>query len=813
MAYLAFALAAVLVVGRPGTGLAQSVGAPPQVAQAAEPPAPALNQGPPSARSGTAPEGIVSEPQQEPMESETPVGEEGGQIAGEPAEAPQPTEAAAQPAPGEGRPGAEGAAGPGAARPLSEEQVEVQAESVFMTEDVLAGSGGVVVRTQDYTITADTVEINRRTNVGRFRGRVVIEGRNQRAEGEALWIDIDTGWWKLEPAATTVEPEFFAGGVLEPLYARGAEANYDPDKDTVHVSRGEATSCELPKPHYALKSSQVTVRPDDKVTLRRPSLYFFGHRLLQYPFNLTMSLREREQRVFPELGSNDVEGNYLKFAFLYLMGSHNNGVLRLHFTQLRGTGFGFDHLMQDSRQSLFLSLFDEPQEGAQALRLQHDYQFGRTLSSDLSVSYQNSSGFMYASSSLSSDLTFRNTDADSDTTLGLARSLTTTGYGSSSRFAANLYHSQRYGRDTNWNLRSTLTSSNFAAAAASDEELLIDFQYRHRAPSYDMDLYISRRQDLDGSRYQGDSNYYALNRQPALTFRTDSDRLGGWRLLGRSFARFQVDLGSFVQDPQGERIGRLAFLADLGGTERDLGPRTTARTALRFRQSFFDDGSAQYSVSFDSELRRRLGGHWHARVSYDYASTRGFAPLRLDYGGVANDLRLQVVRLSPGSSRLELSGGYDLLRSAYYDVRMLFERRASESLYWRLQTAYSIEQARWWPVVLRLTTAHPSLYLDLSASYDLERSKLSVVTADTDWRIGRWWRVEFVGSYSGWTGALDQADVRLTRDLHCLVAQLTWSKWPRQLYFALGIKAFPSETRMLGVGATGAYLPAMPGGY
>lgn len=809
MAHLAIALAVLMAIGWPKPAVADTAAGLPDLAQAPESFAQSDAAGPPAQPSPAAEDAPPSGGEQ----SDAPPAEEVTQPSSEPAPLPQTTEPPAPPIEGQVEPPAAAEQEPGASPTLTEEQVEVKADKVFMTENILAGSGSVVVRTQDYTVTADTVELDRRSNVARFRGHVVIEGENQRTEGEALWIDLDTGWWKLEPAATTVQPEFFAQGVLEPLFARGAEADYDADANTLKVTRGEATSCELPKPHYVLKSSQVTVRPDEYVTFRRPSLYFLGHRLFQYPFNVTMSLREKEQRIFPEIGSNEVEGNYVKFAFLYLLGARGSGVLRLHLTELRGIGFGLDHLMEDRRQSLFVSLFDEPREGAQALRLQHQYQFSRSFSSQLGVNYQTASGFMYATSSLSSDLTFRNADADSDTTLGFARSLTSTDYGTSSRFAANLYHSQRYGRDTNWNLRSTFTSSNVAAATASDQELLIDFQYRHQAPSYDMDLYISRRQDIDGSRYEGDRSYYALNRLPALSFRTDSDRLGGWRLLGRAFGRFQLDLGSFVQDPQGERIGRLAFMADLGGTERELNPRTTARTGLRFRQSFFDDGSAQYSAAFSGELRRRLGGNWHARLSYDYASTRGFAPLRLDYGGVANDLRLQIVRLSPGSSRLELSGGYDLLRSAYYDVRLLFERRVTEWLYWRLQTAYSIEQARWWPAVLRLTTARPRFYLDLSASYDVERSKLSVVTADTDWRLGRWWRLEFVGSYSGWTGKLDQADVRLTRDLHCLVAQLTWSKWPRQLYFAIGIKAFPSETRMLGIGATGAYLPATPGGY
>lgn len=695
---------------------------------------------------------------------------------------------------------------------LSADRMQVSADKIFLTDKVLAAEGNVTVRTDQYVITADVVEVDRVSEVAVFRGNVVIEGNHQRTKGKTLRIDLDSGWWRMEEADTRVDPEFFTARVLEPLYGKAVETEYDPVRGVIILRQAQLTSCEYWR-HWEIRSPETLVRPDDWLKIRRPRLYAFGHRLIKYPFTLHLSLRERKQKIIPEVGNNEVEGYFLKLAFLYLMSSHNNGVLRLHFTQKRGIGFGFDHLLQDHRQTLDLSMFNEPSKGALSLRAHHSYRFSTTLTSDLSSNFQRHSGYLYTSSTLTSDLTFRNTDADSDTTAGFQHALATSGLGTTRRVGSTLYHSQRLGRRTSWNIRNTYTGSRYATQSVADEELNTRFEFRHQAQSYDLQAQFDKRYDIDGSRYQADAGYYYLDRIPAIAVTTDTRRLGGWRALGRAYTRLRAELGMFAQSPGGERVGRAAIIADLGGRQHPVGPDTDVRTGLRFRQSWFDEGSAQYFIDFNGDVRHRIDGHWAGRLSYDYSATRGFAPLRLDYGGRANELRLQMVRLVPDRSRVELSTGFDFIADAYRDLRILAELRSSERSYWRLQTAYSIERSRWWPLVLRYTTARRGLYLDLSTRYDVDQSRLATVTADADWRIGRWWRVEFVGSYSGWTRQLDQAQVRITRDLHCLVAQLTYSKWPRELSFAIGIKAFPAPTRSLGIGATGAYLPSLPGQY
>jgi hypothetical protein len=759
-------------------------------------------QAAPTATAESSPDHAEAKQENTPMDEDKAEARAAGQ--------PQPDAAAAEaPAPGQPQPSLRQ---PSQQPPISGDRFAVQADKVFVTESVLAAEGNVVVRTEDYTISSDTVEVDRRSEVARFKGHVVIEGNNQRTEGTELWIDLDSGWWRIENSKSQVQPEFFATEVLEPLYGKGSEAEYEPDADTIRIRHGRMSSCELWR-HYEIRSSTITLKPGDRVKLHRPALYLWGRKVFEYPFDVTFSLREEEQKIFPEIGQNEVEGRFLKLAALYYMSVHNSGVARLHLTEKRGIGFGFDHLLQDARQTLDMSVFDEPSQGALAARARHSYNFSRSFSSDLSANYQTNSGYLYSGKTLTSDLSFRNTDADSDSTLGFQQSTTSSGFGSSTRFGSMFYHHQRLGQRTSWSIRDTYVRSRFTTQNVPDEEMNADFQLRHQAPAFDIEMQANKRYDLDGSRYAADDRYYSLDRLPAIVVTTDTRKLGDWRAFGRAYTRLQADLGYFSQQPDDQTVIRGAFTADLGGYEHRLDHTTVYRTGLRFRQSWFDDGSAQYNTYFNGELRHAVDAHWHTRIGYGYAATRGFAPLRLDYGGRSNEIQWQLVRLSPDRSRVELSSGFDFISDVFRDLRLLAEIRSSANSYWRIQTAYSLDRSKWWPIILRYTTAGRALYLDLTSRYDIETSKLATVTADADLQLGRWWRAEFVGSYSGFTGRLDQADLRITRDLHCLVAQLTYTKWPRELSFAIGIKAFPAAQRMLGIGATGAYLPSAPGEY
>ena len=61
-----------------------------------------------------------------------------------------------------------------------------------------------------------------------------------------------------------------------------------------------------------------------------------------------------------------------------------------------------------------------------------------------------------------------------------------------------------------------------------------------------------------------------------------------------------------------------------------------------------------------------------------------------------------------------------------------------------------------------------------------------------DWMLSHKTRLEVIARYSGDTKSVDDLDVRVTRDLHCWVGAVSWSKLTGDFQINLGLKAFPS---------------------
>jgi lipopolysaccharide assembly outer membrane protein LptD (OstA) len=179
--------------------------------------------------------------------------------------------------------------------------------------------------------------------------------------------------------------------------------------------------------------------------------------------------------------------------------------------------------------------------------------------------------------------------------------------------------------------------------------------------------------------------------------------------------------------------------------------------------------------------------------------------LRRSYGGVYDYSTLSLVQQRPNVSRFELSGGFDHVRDRWRELRLRGWFNASERDRLELVSGYSIEDSRWRPMQLRWTHAAPwEIYLALSTTYDLDDEELDRADLEFDWRIDDKWQFAGITTYSGYQDDLDDLSLRLTRDLHCWLASLTYDSDYDEVRLNLGIKAFPFEAQDWTVGRGGA---------
>ena len=681
-------------------------------------------------------------------------------------------------------------------------QVRLRADRVHYRAGETEGEGNLEVRYQDLTVRSFRGRLDKDRVWGAFSGDVKMEAKLYSTTATELRMNLDTEEFSATQAAAEVAPEYFEGQVLAPIYVRAAEVVGRPDRVT--ATAGMATSCDVwPHPHWMLQSERITVVPEERVTFRRPALYLFGNLLFRYPWDLQLSLRRRENRFLPEVGQNAVEGYYAKFAYGYSLNDENSGFIRLHLTQKRGVGLGFDHTLDAGEQYAELSMFTEPSQGSFTGRLLHRGQYSDPLTSNLSLSFQENSGYGYGSQSLSGDLTLRYDTTAAHTSLGLQHSALSSGVSTSRRSSSAFSHRQQIGASGEWEIRTNYQDSSYLTGQAADQELETQFTWRQDFRAFTANLGANHRFDIDGGRYTGDSSYFSLNRLPNLVLTTDSARLGNLRLLGNRFTS-TVYLGYFDQQPDDIQSYRTGLELSLPAMTHEFGKNSSLRTSARLRQMFYT-GAARWTFDAQTEYRLKLPDFWQTRFSFNYSHPEGFAPIRTDYSSPTAVLYFEAVRLVAERMRVNLTCGRDFENGTYHDAIMRGEFLLSPRNRFELQSGYSIENSQFRPVNLRWVYATKrSWWSALTVNYDLDQSNLTNLSLDVDWTPLDKWRLQFLGGYSGY-GGLDQADVRITRDLHCMLAQLSYSKATSEIRVGLGIKAFPSDTRTFGVGQSGRY--------
>lgn len=683
------------------------------------------------------------------------------------------------------------------------DEILIDADEVYYHAGATVAEGNVVVRYRDITITSEIAEIDEDGVLGQFRGDVVITHDGRETTAELIRLNFETERWEVLDARTVLEPTFFERGVAEPIYVRADTITGVEDEDVVEAFDGVATSCDLDRPHYGFHSEHIRVIDDSRVVLEKPAFRVFGHTIFRYPWDMVLSQRSPHNRLFPEFGQNTVEGFYAKFAYLYLTRGDLDSFVRLHLTERRGIGAGADHSFRTGPHSGEASLFIEPDRGAFNSRVRHRWEISDRLDSNLNLSLQQNSGFAGTTTALAGNLNLRHRADNSDTTLGLDRSLTESAHSTSGRFGANLNHRQRMGTDASWTLRTTLRRSEFGAARSPHETLRADFRYQQRRDWFDWALAADDEWYLDSDRARS----YGLSRLPEIVLNTDSRRLGNWRLPGGLPFRASVKTGRLIQYPDEDEITFAALESNIGGERTALSRNVTLTTAMSFNQAFYSDNAARYVLSGTLGCEADLGSNFHARLSHRAATVDGFSPLRRDYAGVYNDSSLSVVHQRLNASRFELTGGYDFVDDRWRELRLRGWMTPSRTDRIELMAGYALERSIWRPLQVRWTHATPwEIHLALSTRYNLEDDRLDSANLDFDWRVDDLWRLQGITTYSGQRDEFRNVNVRVTRDLHCWVASLTYNHDLNELRLNLGIKAFPFEDRDWTLGRTGARL-------
>ncbi|HID07083.1 MAG TPA: hypothetical protein EYP10_08030, partial [Armatimonadetes bacterium] len=528
-----------------------------------------------------------------------------------------------------------------ASAPVNENTVEVDASTARVIYqrrgdewEVRTQGGTVQIRTADLTAVALNLKYHSRTGVLEIGPRIKGSVTNARFEGKLLTYTIRDRHWTLEEGLVKFEPQFFKQGVVKPVYLRGGRSEGTMDEALVHHAL--FTSCDRPHPHWSLRASTVRILVNDKVIARHVGVFLGRRKLLTLP-RLSVSIKARRRRttMLPDIGRNDIEGWFFKYAYTYMATRHGTGVARFDWTEKRGMGFGIeqDYAWKAAMGALFIYWLRDRYRGTEFdWRIRHQQRLSRSMR--LNLQWESRSNSAYFARSVKTTIlsaSFQRSVSGMQTMLDVRQS-NYTGWGTTKDTYITLRHNYQKNR---WSASLHSTYRRFQRSygglgtpIAPDEELQHRLEIRHTGDVITWMLAYEQRIDLDKDKYTGD-RHFGLERLPELTMRFN---------IGRSILRWlrnlplyaSISLGKLVEYPERTARTRLSLGTALSYHRMQLSSRLSLLTSGRFEQCFYDDGTAQYIYDLRSQLEWSWGRRSRVQLGYQLQKPHGWTPFRFD---------------------------------------------------------------------------------------------------------------------------------------------------------------------------------------
>ncbi len=691
----------------------------------------------------------------------------------------------------------------------------------WFPDDKVSAVGHVQAVYQDYTITAESADADLQTNIAVFKGAVKLVTQQQTVEGENLIFNMKSKEWSVQNAHSSLTAAELKGNITGEAFIHGASIH--GTRDEVSMDSGSLTTCDLEHPHYSFAAHDLEIYPGSRIIAHDVSITALNKHLFTLK-SLVIPLKGFRTDLIPQFGTSANEGAFMKAAYPYMATESSQGFLKLDVMQLRGIGTGIDQSYKLGSGSglgqVSLYYLADKQLGGDDItgHLQHQQKFG-SVSLSVSTDYSSHAYQYYpVSASQSWQIGMNESGGHTNTALSFY-SNANQGYGTYTSNVTSLRHLQQFSGKLSGMLSMDLRNSESSDVSSADRALESSFELRNRDEKYDLTLVASKRNDLSSDTSTKSKYYSNLDRLPELRFETDSYRLGERLFLGIP-SRLTVSAGRYHEDPSGVTSDRLLLGWEMLGRTYGIGEKSDLNLTAGFSQAYYASDMEQYVLRLGGILTSRLNDCLKTRLTYSYQKPDGYSPFKFDYTSKYHYARAAIDYQNTRKLKWSLSTGYDFNGNGYswQDLALRLTAQPDPQHGFSISTGYDLNSALWRTLIARVKVDLPGrTSFDVGTKYDMAIGKLALARAIFGVNVGKLWKVEGITGWNGTTNAFDYKAFRLTRDLHCIEASLTYEDEPGytgngSLQFNIRIKAFGGQDRF-GIGQYGQAIDTSMGEY
>ena len=662
----------------------------------------------------------------------------------------------------------------------TEEELDLSLKADYISyekideEDLVIAKGGALLKYQDIEVKADYLKINLTTHLLFASDKVLFK----QDKTETYCEELSYNWKTKKIIFLQLKAELTGEGIKGNIYYQGEKMENFPE--TVELTEGSFTTCELEEPHYHIIAKEMIIYPKDKIIARNISWYEGKTKIITLPYFLIFLDRKTQLPILPKIGQNSTEGWFIKTNFNYYIDEKSYGTLYIDWMEKRGLGIGLKQAWEIGDQnnvgetSLYLYQIKEKNTGNFNLtgKLKYTQEFENNIKTQVTLDYSGSKaeGGELLSNNLISQFTLDKSGEKYTLKITGKYDFSGTGLGQEDLSIdgnIKLNYDYTFNDKLNSALSLLYTDKNPANQEVADLELTPKWELKYKGEGYSLNLITEKRFDLEGELYTGENISKIIDRLPELVFKKDPTALGDTKI------NYNIDasVGHFYEAATLEDNWRGEYIVNLN-RPFNLSKNITLTPSGIFRQDVYLTGEARYLLGGNIDLKASSENNFiSSTLSYNYNKSEGPTPFNFDYISPLTNTITGKLTLTPSEKiKLDLSTNYNFVTEDFGNLVAKLEYKPKDD--WKM---------------------------DFSSSYNLNSMEWTKqINSTLDLQLSDNWRIKYKGVVDLDGFKLTNSVVGITRDLHCREITLNYKQASKSFWVEFYIKAFPTEKITLG---------------
>ncbi len=578
--------------------------------------------------------------------------------------------------------------------------------------------------------------------------------------------------------------------------------------EEINMQEGDFTGCDLNEPHYYFDATEVVIYPGDHLIAKHVIFRELNGKLplFYWPY-LYISLKDKDQRLVPEVGYSNSRGWFLKTTYYYWYKDRLPGELYMDYYTKSGYAGGFkQYFLHETDLEAFLYLYGQENRTniSNLFKWQGEINIDNDRSdwkTDTYIKYTHYDDYSYLkgrvdldndadSWSLNVDSTFNSRDyftSDKNDNKNIDFDLT---------FDKDFNHNWRYYldlyRDYNYNVEDGLKQRWGGKTYLSRDIGTLDYRltFERKAPSYteeddeedkvtyyrwpELELNYTPRGSLDynfqlGNYYESSSDIRGLRGHGKINYYET------WRL---------TDKISFTTDH--DLIGRVYKVLENGPYYNYLEMDKTVN-------------GLPYQLSYNNSNTARIllypGLTWTNK--YNYSRYVGQSPFTFDNASTKEKINTDL-RYRKGGLSIVLATAYDIYNSSYSPLTTTTKWQIKDGWYLNLGTSYDITDNTYGDLFITNRYEDDIWQVNNGFRYDINNGLLKRIDNRVIYDYNDEWYIEFNTKYDNQESLFDTANISLKKVFHCRSLTFRYDYLKQEYTLEYNINLFPDAGIRLG---------------